>query len=64
MDRLDSLKVNMIMEGGVIRIDVRSQVEESYQDLGWGEINERPSFTSPMVVPSSTTQPQPASVSV
>ena len=36
MDRLDSLKVNMIMEGGVIRIDVRSQVEESYQDLGWG----------------------------
>ena len=47
MDRLDSLKVNMIMEGGVIRIDVRSQVEESYQDLGWGEINERAGFTSP-----------------
>ena len=51
MDRLDSLKVNMIMEGGVIRIDVRSQVEESYQDLGWGEINERAGFTSPMVEP-------------
>ena len=64
MDRLDILKVNMIMEGGVIRIDVRSQVEESYQDLGWGEINERAGFTSPMVVPSSTTQPQPTSVSV
>ena len=62
MDRPDSLKVNMIMEGGVIRIDVRSQVEESYQDLGWGEINERAGFTSPMVVRSSTTQP--ASVSV
>ena len=64
MDRLDSLKVNMIMEGGVIRIDVRSQVEESYQDSGWGEINELAGFTSPMVVRTSTTQPQTASVSV
>ena len=58
MDRLDSLKVNMIMEGGVIRIDVRSQVEESYQDLGWGEINERAGFTSPW---SNLYDPSPTS---